>query len=61
MPESTVLASLGTYEKLGKLVKISDHIMTREWSKICRKAGNILNSRDLALRELVYTNYLNVF
>ncbi|KAI1007363.1 hypothetical protein K3495_g865 [Podosphaera aphanis] len=52
MPESTVLAGLRTYEKLGKLVETYHHNITREWGIARRKAGYILNSGDLALREL---------
>ncbi|KAI1001341.1 hypothetical protein K3495_g6858 [Podosphaera aphanis] len=52
MPESTVLAGLRTYEKLGKLVETYDHNITREWGIARRKAEYILNSGDLALREL---------
>ncbi|KAI1006269.1 hypothetical protein K3495_g1944 [Podosphaera aphanis] len=59
MPESTVLADLRTYEKLGKSVETYDHNITSKWSNICRKVENILNFGDLALRELVYTNYLS--
>ncbi|KAI0996006.1 hypothetical protein K3495_g12173 [Podosphaera aphanis] len=60
MPESTVLAGLRTHEKLGKLVETYDHNITRKWSNICRKAGNILNPGDLALREFANGNELTL-
>ncbi|KAI1006811.1 hypothetical protein K3495_g1411 [Podosphaera aphanis] len=60
MPESTVLAGLRTHEKLGNLVKTYDHNIAREWSNICRKAGNILNSGNLALKEIANGNELTL-
>ncbi|KAI0994947.1 hypothetical protein K3495_g13234 [Podosphaera aphanis] len=60
IPESTVLAGIRTYEKLGKLVETYDHNIMRKWSSICRKAENILNYGDLALREIANGNELTL-